>query len=103
MESKPSNFGNPREEVPWSHPFIERAIGTVRREYLDQEFFWNKHDLEKKLSEFSEYYNQARVHYALSGQTPDIRAENSRTERINLKKYTWKTYCNGRFSVPIPA
>ena len=27
-----------------SHPFIERLIGTLRREYLDQTFFWNSID-----------------------------------------------------------
>jgi putative transposase len=27
--------------MPRSHPFIERLIGTLRREYLDQTFFWN--------------------------------------------------------------
>ena len=31
--------------VPLSHPFIERAIGTVHREYLDQTLFWNSVDL----------------------------------------------------------
>jgi hypothetical protein len=27
--------------APVSHPFVERLIGTIRREYLDQLFFWN--------------------------------------------------------------
>jgi hypothetical protein len=27
--------------APVSHPFIERLIGTVRREYLDHLFFWS--------------------------------------------------------------
>ena len=34
--------------VPVSHPFIERLIGTIRREYLDQLLFWNESDLERK-------------------------------------------------------
>ena len=34
-------------QVPWSHPFIERLIATIRREYLDRLFFglqmtWNE-------------------------------------------------------------
>ena len=36
--------------VPLSHPFIERTIGTVRREFLDQTRFWNATDLERKLA-----------------------------------------------------
>ena len=27
--------------APVSHPFVERLIGTIRREYLDRIFFWN--------------------------------------------------------------
>src|SRR6185295_6796807 len=35
--------------VPLSHPFVERLIGTVRREYLDRLLFWTTTDLEMKL------------------------------------------------------
>ena len=35
--------------VPLSHPFVERLIGTIRREYLDQTLFWTATDLENKL------------------------------------------------------
>ena len=34
--------------VPLSHPFVERLIGTMRREFLDQVLFWNARDLERK-------------------------------------------------------
>ena len=33
--------------VPISHPFVERLIGTIRREYLDQTLFWNRAQLSK--------------------------------------------------------
>ena len=42
-------------QVPWSHPFIERLIGTLRREYLDRLFFWTTADLERKLDSFKTY------------------------------------------------
>ncbi len=38
--------------VPTSHPFVERPIGTIRREYLDHRFFWNSIDLRRKLDKF---------------------------------------------------
>ena len=41
--------------VPMSHPFVERLIGTIRREYLDRTLFWTAIDLELKLSEFKNY------------------------------------------------
>jgi transposase InsO family protein len=56
--------------APVSHPFVERLIGTIRREYLDRMFFWNAVDLAQKLREFRDYYNADRVHRALAGATP---------------------------------
>ena len=56
--------------VPLSHPFVERLIGTIRREYLDQVFFWNAADLERKLGEFETYFNRERTHSGLDGETP---------------------------------
>ena len=56
--------------VPQSHPFVERLIGTMRREFLDHVLFWNARDLEQKLAEFQLYYNAARSHAALDGHTP---------------------------------
>jgi transposase InsO family protein len=53
--------------VPMSHPFIERLIGTIRRELLDQIPFWHSRDLERKLGQFRDYYNNARTHHGLSG------------------------------------
>jgi hypothetical protein len=43
--------------VPLSHPFVERLIGTIRRECLDHLLFWTAADLELKLSGFQNYYN----------------------------------------------
>ena len=65
------------KSVPYalvSHPFIERLIGTVLREYLDQVFFWNAIDLRRKLDAFADYYNAHRVHRSLNGTTPIRRA-----------------------------
>jgi hypothetical protein len=38
--------------APTSHPFVERLIGTVRREFLDHVPFWGARDLERKLRSF---------------------------------------------------
>ena len=44
-----------------SHPFVERLIGTVRREYLDRMLFWTTADLETKLIDFQHYACQNRL------------------------------------------
>jgi putative transposase len=41
--------------APVSRPFVERLIGTIRREYLDRGFFWNAVDLARKLKEYKDY------------------------------------------------
>ena len=56
--------------VPISHPFIERAIGTIQREYPDHAPFWNSLGLERKLGEFKAYYNNYQTLAALAGQSP---------------------------------
>jgi len=53
--------------VPLSHPFVERLIGTIRREYVDQTLFWTANDLENKLRLFQDYFNRQRVHSGLVG------------------------------------
>src|SRR5262249_16617327 len=53
--------------APRSHPFVERLIGTIRRECLDRTLFWTAADLEMKLLEFQRYYNGYRAHAALNG------------------------------------
>src|SRR5262249_33010001 len=47
--------------APLSHPFVERLIGTIRRECLDRTLFWTAADLEMKLFEFQRYYNGYRA------------------------------------------
>ena len=43
--------------VPLSHPFVERLIGTIRRDCLDRTLFWTAADLEMKLLAFQRYYD----------------------------------------------
>ncbi len=89
--------------VPVSHPFVERLIGTIRRECLDQMFFWNELDLERKLQEFRGYYNGSRVHQSLGGHTPEDRAGKPRPGCATLGSFGWREHCRGLFQTPIAA
>lgn len=86
-----------------SHPFIERLIGTIRKELLDQTFFWNQSDLEAKLTRFMNYYNDVRCHYSLVGKTPNEKSINDLSDSCKFSGYHWKKYCNGLFELPVAA
>ena len=47
--------------VPLSHPFVERLIGTLRRECRDRTLFWTITNLEAKLLDFRHYHNEQRT------------------------------------------
>ena len=90
--------------VPVSHPFIERLIGTLRREYLDWVLFWSQRDLERKLEAFKIYYNRHRVHQGLAGKTPhEVANAHVPRQPINTWKYSWQSHCNGLFILPVAA
>ena len=86
--------------VPLSHPFVERLIGTIRREYVDHTLFWTATDLENKLRLFQGYFNWQRVHSGLRGRLPDL-AEG--TTPLNFDSYRWQQHCHGLYQTPTAA
>ena len=88
--------------VPRSHPFVERLIGTIRRECLDRTLFWTAADLELKLREFQGYFNGHRTHAALGGLTPEPRTGKD-SARASVSTYRWRSHCRGLYQTPIAA
>jgi putative transposase len=86
--------------VPLSHPFVERLIGTIRREYLDQMLFWTAADLENKLLDFRKYFNSHRTHTSLEGRTPDAPASRP---IVNLRSFGWQPHCRNLYQTPVAA
>jgi putative transposase len=86
--------------VPLSHPFVERLIGTIRRECLDRTLFWTTADLEMKLLDFQRYYNGHRTHAGLDGRTPE---PSTGTGRANVSSYRWRLHCRGLYQTPMAA
>lgn len=89
--------------LPISHPLLERLIGTIRREYLDQVPFWTARDLERKLSCFQKFYNDQRSHFALGGDTPSAKAGKTPPEAADLHSYRWRSHCRGLYHLPVAA
>src|SRR5215813_14676277 len=84
----------------WSHPFVERLIGTIRRECLGRLLFWTATDLEMKLIAFSDYYNGYQSLAGLKGETP-IATSESRGASLHL--YRWQPHCRGLYQTPMAA
>ena len=89
--------------VPLSHPFVERVIGTMRREFLDQVLFWNAYDLERKLAEFQAHYNAARCHASLDGLTPLTFTGKHSVPTADLNYVRWVAYCRDLVQLPAAA
>jgi transposase InsO family protein len=67
---------------PWQRAYIERVIGSIRRECLDDAIVYNEASLYRQMKSFVEYYHETRTPQALSG----IRAR--RTESYVLRPAT---------------
>ena len=88
--------------VPLSHPFVERLIGTIRRECLDGTLFWTAADLERKLLDFQGYYNGHRTHAGLDGRTPEPSCD-PRCGRASVSSYRCQPHCRGLYQTPMAA
>jgi transposase InsO family protein len=55
---------------PWQNAYVERLIGTLRRECLDHVLIFGEWHLRQLLKSYSRYYNEARTHLGLDKDTP---------------------------------
>jgi putative transposase len=56
--------------APWQNPFVERVIGSIRRECLDHVLVLNERHLRRLLRAYVAYYNGSRPHQALENNSP---------------------------------
>jgi putative transposase len=82
--------------APLSHPFVERLIGTIRRECLDRTLFWTAVDMEMK------FFNGHRAHAGLEGRSPESTADEG-APRASLPSYRWQPHCRGLYHTPMAA
>jgi len=59
---------------PWQNPFVERVIGSIRRECLDHIVVLNERHLKRILRSYVAYYHQWRPHRSLELDAPDSRS-----------------------------
>ncbi len=58
---------------PWQNPYVERLIGSIRRECLDHIIIFNEHHLRGVLSSYFQYYHKSRTHLSLDKDCPQTR------------------------------
>jgi len=58
---------------PWQNPFVERVIGSIRRDCLDHVIVLNERHLCRILREYRSYYRNCRTHLALKKDPPEPR------------------------------
>src|ERR1700680_739556 len=50
---------------PWQRAYIERAIGTIRRECLDHVMVFHENALRRTLNSYFDYYHRSHTHFSL--------------------------------------
>jgi transposase InsO family protein len=58
---------------PWQNPYVERLIGSIRRECLDQVIIFGASHLRRTLTAYFRYYHEARTHRGLNQDSPEPR------------------------------
>jgi putative transposase len=55
---------------PWHRAYVERAIGSIRRECLDHVIVFDENSLRRILAAYFDYYHRSRTHLSLKKDSP---------------------------------
>ena len=58
---------------PWHRAYVDRLIGSIRRECLDHMIVFDERALQRTLSAYASYYHNWRTHLSLGKDPPDSR------------------------------
>jgi Integrase core domain len=59
---------------PWQRAYVERVIGSIRRECLDHVIVFHENALRRTLNSYFDYYHRSRTHLSLRKDSPEPRA-----------------------------
>ena len=59
---------------PWQRAYVERVIGSIRRECLDHVIVFRENSLRRILNSYFDYYHRSRTHLSLEKDSPEPRA-----------------------------
>ena len=60
-------------QSPWQNPYVERLIGSIRRECLDHVIVFNERSLRRILQSYVDYHQHFRTHLSLGKDAPMTR------------------------------
>jgi transposase InsO family protein len=67
---------------PWQNCYVERVIGSIRRECLNHVIVLNNH-LRRLLKDYFRYYHESRTHLSLNKDAPECRTiQSNKSDRI---------------------
>jgi hypothetical protein len=58
---------------PWQNAYVERVIGSIRRECLDHLVIFNERHLRRVFTSYLDYYQRTRTHLSLDKDCPEPR------------------------------
>jgi putative transposase len=58
---------------PWQRAYVERLIGSIRRECLDYIIIFGERSLHRALASYASYYHSWRTHLSLGKDAPQFR------------------------------
>jgi transposase InsO family protein len=65
IRDRPTSFRS-----PWQNGYVERLIGSIRRECTDHLIVFNAQHLQRILTKYVSYYNEGRTHVSLGKDAP---------------------------------
>ena len=66
--------------APWQRAYVERLIGSIRRECLNHVIVFNERSLHRTLTSFTSYYHCWRTHLSLGKDAPQFRRTQASAE-----------------------
>ena len=68
---------------PWQNCYVERLIGSIRRECLNHVIVFNDNHLRRLLKDYFRYYHESRTHLSLNKDAPECREiQSNKLDRI---------------------
>ena len=83
-------LGAPRS--PWQRAYVERVIGTIRRECLDHVIVFNEASLHRHMTSFLAYHHESRTHVSFGKDTPEARPVQPPEREPSLRSRKWAVF-----------